>query len=250
MRKLCLLSTVALAMVGLSSVGQAADMPVKAPPPPPFSWTGFYLGSNIGAAWAERNWNDVTRGLLFSHSNSHLMLGGQIGYNWQINTFVLGVEADADWLSRNDNNGAGIIVPGIAGPIAVNSDSTWISTAAARFGFAVNRALIYGKAGGGWVGQSNLTVTNLDTGASITGTNNGARGGFLVGGGIEYAVTDNWTMKGEYDYLGLSSRNFIVPVNAPFFVGDTFNNRSRNVQQFKVGFNYLFNTAAPVGPRY
>ena len=82
------------------------------------------------------------------------MLGGQIGYNWQINNFVLGVEADADWLSRNDNNGAGIIVPGIAGPIAVNSDSTWISTAAARFGFAVNRALIYGKAGGGWVGNA------------------------------------------------------------------------------------------------
>ena len=92
------------------------------------------------------------------------MAGGQIGYNWQINNFVLGVEADGDWLSRNNNSGAGIIVPGIAGPIAVTSNSTWLTTAAARFGFTVNRALIYGKAGGGWVGQGNLTITNLQRG--------------------------------------------------------------------------------------
>ena len=133
---------------------------------------------------------------------ANFMAGGQIGYNWQINNFVLGVEADGDWLSRNNNNGAGIIVPGIAGPIAVTSNSTWLSTVAARFGFAVNRALIYGKAGGGWVGQSNLTVTNLATGASITGTNSGTRSGLLLGVGIEYAITDNWTIKAEYDYLG------------------------------------------------
>ena len=137
-----------------------------------------------------------------------------------------------------------------AGPIAVTSNSTWLSTVAARFGFAVNRALIYGKAGGGWVGQSNLTVTNLATGASITGANSGTRSGPMLGAGIEYAVTDNWTIKAEYDYLQLSSRNFIVPVGSPFFVGDTFNNGSRNVQMVKIGFNYLFNTGVSVGARY
>ena len=168
----------------------------------------------------------------------------------QINNFVLGVEADGDWLSRNNNSGAGIIVPGIAGPIAVTSNSTWLTTAAARFGFTVNRALIYGKAGGGWVGQGNLTITNLATGASITGSNSGTRTGLLLGAGIEYAFTDNWTIKAEYDYLGLSSRNFTVLVGAPFFVGDTFNNRSRNAQEFKVGFNYLFNTGTPAAARY
>ena len=128
-----------------------------------FSWTGFYLGGNIGAAQVRRDWTDITRGVPFTQgSGANFMAGGQIGYNWQINNFVLGVEADGDWLSRNNNNGAGIIVPGIAGPIAVTSNSTFLTTVAARFGFAVNRALIYGKAGGGWVGQSNVTVTNLD----------------------------------------------------------------------------------------
>ena len=50
----------------------------------------------------------------------------------------------------------------------------------------------------------------------------------------------NWTMKAEYDYIGLSSRSFIVPAGAPFLVGDVFTNRNSNVQTFKVGFNYLF----------
>jgi outer membrane immunogenic protein len=258
MKRLCLLSTVAVAMVVLSSVGQAADMPAPVykapppPPPPPFSWTGFYLGGNIGAAQVRRDWTDITRGVPFTQgSGSNFMAGGQIGYNWQINSFVLGVEADGDWLSRNNNNGVGIIVPGIAGPIAVTSNSTFLTTVAARFGFAVNRALIYGKAGGGWVGQSNVTVTNLATGASITGTNSGTRSGPMLGVGIEYAITDNWTIKAEYDAVRLSSRNFIVPVGSPFFVGDTFNNGGRNVQEFKVGFNYLFNTGASgAGPRY
>jgi len=255
MRKWWLLSTIAVATAGLTGASSAADLPVKAPPmvPPPvvFSWTGFYVGGNVGAAWAERNWTDVTRGLLFTQSsNAHFMGGGQIGYNWQINNFVIGAEADADWISRDNNNGTGIVVPGIVGPIAVSSNSTWITTAAARFGIAADRALFYGKAGGGWVGENNLTITNVTTGTSITGTNSRSRSGFLLGGGIEYAVTNNWTIKAEYDYLGLSSRNFLVPLGSPFFVGDTFNNRSRNVQEFKVGFNYLFNTAGLAPARY
>jgi len=250
MKKWGLFSSVAVAAVAISTIAQAADMGVpvmKAPvmaPPPVFSWTGFYLGGNIGAAWASRDWNDVTRGVLFNQgNNARFLAGGQIGFNYQINNFVLGAEADADWLSRNNNNGVGVLIPGVAGgPFVVSSDSRWISTVAARFGIAADHALFYGKAGGGWVGERGLTVTNLATGASLTGTGSSSRSGFLLGAGIEYAVTNNWTIKAEYDYLGVSSRSFIVPLGSPFLVGDNFNNRSRNVQEFKVGFNYLFNT--------
>jgi len=55
------------------------------------------------------------------------------------------------------------------------------------------------------------------------------------------------TIKGEYDYLGVSGRSFIVPIGSPFLVGDNFSNRSRNIQEFKVGLNYLFNTGAVAG---
>jgi outer membrane immunogenic protein len=254
MRNGWLFSTVAAATLGLAGSVLAADMPVKAPPPPPpvvFSWTGFYLGGNIGAAWAHSNWNDITRRVVFGvNNNSHFLAGGQVGYNWQINNFLLGVEADADWLSRNNNNGIGVVVPGVAGPIAVSSDRTWIATAAARFGITADRALFYGKAGGGWVGENNLTIANLGTGAVIAGTGSRSRGGFLLGGGIEYAVTNNWTIKAEYDWIDIKGRTFIVPGGSPFLVGDTFTSSGRNVQEAKIGFNYLFSTGAPAAPHY
>ena len=127
---------------------------------------------------------------------------------------------------------------------------------AARFGWAIDHLLLYGKAGGGWVGNNNLTVTNLTTGASftcgtlaLTNCGNNA-GGWLVGGGFEYAFTNNWTLKFEYDYLGLGNRTFAIPATAPFLAGDTFVSNNRNVQMVKLGVNYLFNWGAPVAARY
>jgi outer membrane immunogenic protein len=245
MKKHVLLSTVAIAMLVLGRSGQAADLPVKAmppPPPPPFSWTGFYLGGNLGAAWAQRHVRDTITGFDFSRSSDAVFIGGgQVGYNWQFTNFLLGVEADFDWAgNNNNNNGAGVIVPGV-GTIVANTRDRWISTVAARFGFTSDHWLFYGKAGGGWVGAHNFTVTNLTTGTSFTGGGSRSNSGFLVGAGIEYAFTNNWTAKLEYDYIGLSSRSFVVPVGAPFLVGDVFTTRNRNVQEFKVGFNYLFN---------
>jgi outer membrane immunogenic protein len=181
-KKSLLLPSVATAFVALTNFAQAADMPVKAPPmaPPPvlFTWTGFYLGGNLGGAWAHRDWDDVTRNITFGQSgDGRFIAGGQVGFNWQINGFVLGVEADADWISRNNGNGVGVVIPGIVGPIAISSDHRWITTAAARFGFAVDHTLFYGKVGGGWIGTSDLTVTNLTTGASFTGSGSSSRGG-------------------------------------------------------------------------
>jgi outer membrane immunogenic protein len=112
---------------------------------------------------------------------------------------------------------------------------------AARFGWAYDHWLLYGKAGGGWVGNNGFTVTNVTTGASVTGGGDRSAGGFLVGVGSEYAFGNNWSAKIEYDYLGLGSRTFVVPAGAPFLVGDTFTRNHRNVQTLKVGINYLFN---------
>lgn len=247
-----LLSTVGLIAFGMAAPAMAADMAVKAPPPPPapiFSWTGFYLGGNIGGAWANNDWRDNLFLTNFDNNRGVFIGGGQLGGNYQIGQFVIGGEWDFDWAANNNNN-IGVIVPGV-GNIAVTSNDRWITTVAARFGWAINHWLIYGKAGGGWVGNNNFTVTNLTTGASFTcGTFNNfncnnSTGGWLVGAGFEYAVTNNWTVKLEYDYLGLENRTFVVPAGAPFLAGDTFtSNHNRNVQMVKVGFNYLFNWGA------
>jgi outer membrane immunogenic protein len=99
--------------------------------------------------------------------------------------------------------------------------------------------LFYGKAGGGWVGNRNFTITNVTTGASITASSNNTNSGWLVGVGIEWAFAPNWSAKFEYDFLGLNSRTFTVP-GGGFLAGDTFTTSNPNVQMVKVGANYLF----------
>ena len=256
-----LVASVALSVLGTAVAG-AADMPMKAPPPPPppplFTWTGFYVGGNIGGAWVNNTWTDSLFGTRFNNNNNNgrFIGGGQIGGNYQIGQFVIGGEWDFDWAGNNNNNNVGVVIP--AGTIVVNnSNNSWITTVAARFGWAVDHWLLYGKAGGGWVGDNNLTVTNLTTGVSLTCgtfttlTNCGNNtGGWLVGAGFEYAFTNNWTVKFEYDYLGLGNRTFVIPATAPFLPGDTFTSNNRNVQMVKVGVNYLFNWDVPAAARY
>jgi outer membrane immunogenic protein len=253
--------TASVALIALSiTAARAADLAVKAPPPPlppVFSWTGFYIGANFGGAWARNNWTDTLFLTNFSNSGSNGVFigGGQIGGNYQIGNFVIGGEWDFDW-AGNNSIGTGVVIPGV-GNIVVTNNNRWITTVAARFGYTVDRMLFYGKAGGGWVGNNNLTVTNVTTGVSLTCgtfsnlTNCGNNtGGWLVGAGFEYAFTNNWTVKFEYDYLGLGNRTFVIPATAPLLAGDTFTSNNRNVQMVKVGVNYLFNWGAPVAARY
>jgi outer membrane immunogenic protein len=234
----------------------SADLAVRAPPPPlvpVFSWTGFYIGANIGGAWANNNWNDTLFLTNFNNNNNNGVFigGGQIGGNYQIGSFVIGGEWDFDW--AGNNNGTAVIIPGV-GNIVVTNNNRWITTVAARFGFAVDHWLFYGKAGGGWVGNNNLTVTNGTTGVSLTcgnftncGNNNG---GWLVGAGAEWMFVPNWSVKFEYDYLGLGNRTFFIPAAAPFLAGDTFTSNNRSISMLKIGVNYLFNWGTPVAARY
>jgi outer membrane immunogenic protein len=94
----------------------------------------------------------------------------------------------------------------------VTSNNRWITTLAGRFGVTNDTWLFYGKAGGGWVGYDNLTIINTVTGARIAGFGNNTNSGWLVGAGIEWALAPNWSVKIEYDYLGLNSQTFTAPV--------------------------------------
>jgi outer membrane immunogenic protein len=258
-RFLTYLATTAVLLSPLAA--RAADLAVKAPPAPPpapiFSWTGFYIGANVGGAWSNNRWTDTVFVTNFNNGNNGVFIGGgQIGGNYQIGQFVIGGEWDFDW-AANNNNGAGVVIPGV-GNVVVTSNNRWITTVAARFGWAIDHLLLYGKAGGGWVGNNGFTIANTTTNVSFTcgsfgiSNCNNSNGGWLVGAGLEYAFAPNWTVKAEYDYLGLGNRTFTVPAAAAFapFAGDTFTTNNRNVQMFKVGVNYLFNWGAPIAARY
>jgi outer membrane immunogenic protein len=244
-------SVALLALLTIPITANAADLkPAPAPVytkapmmPPPFSWTGFYIGGNVGGAWANNNVTDSLFGLNFSGGNNNAVFlgGGQIGGNYQFSNFVVGVEGSFDWAANNNNSTTGIVVPGLGGnTVQVTSNNTWITTLAARFGVAYDRVLFYGKAGGGWVGNSSFTATNVTTGASVTGSNSNTTSGWLVGAGVEWAFANNWSAKVEYDYLGLSGRTFTVPVGSPFLVGDTFTTGNNSIQMATVGINYRF----------
>src|SRR5262249_55639836 len=162
MRKLFHTVAALSALVATSMTANAADVTARpapyAPPapvyaPPPFTWTGFYLGGNIGGAWRNDNLSDTLSGLTFSNGNNNGVFigGGQVGFNWQFSNFVLGFEWDIDGAANNNNAGT-VFVPAL-GTIQVASNNRWITTLAARFGVTNGPWLFYGKAAGRWVGH-------------------------------------------------------------------------------------------------
>jgi outer membrane immunogenic protein len=255
--KRLLLGSVGLVALMVTGFANAADIyrgPPPAPPPPVvvplYNWTGFYVGGNIGGAWRHDNFTDTLLGVNFDDGDNRGVIigGGQVGFNYQFfNNFVLGAEFDFD-SSANNNDTSNTIFTAF-GPLQATANNRWISTFAARFGWAFDRWLLYGKAGGGWVGNDNFTITNTQTGASFNFSNNSNNTGWLVGVGTEWAFAGNWSARLEYDYLGLNNRTFNGD-GAIFPVNDTFNSNDRNVQMVTFGINYRFGWGGPVVASY
>jgi outer membrane immunogenic protein len=289
-----ILATTALTMI---SSAYAADLrPVlKAPiavPAPAFSWTGFYVGANVGGAWTSNNGGSdfaplfppfivlppaaavptVIPGQLASlvgdGRRTGVIGGGQIGYNWQVNQFVLGVEADAVGSGLKGSSatasrtiGAPIFAVPVTQTVTVDFGHVeWMASFRGRAGFAVNQALFY-VTGGGAVAEFGGSTTTVVNGPGIStpagtfvATNGGSttRWGWTVGGGIEWAFNQNWSVAGEYRHTDFGSRatNFDIPsglAGGPIFFTGTSSSRL-TVEQATFRVNYRFE--GPVVARY
>jgi outer membrane immunogenic protein len=231
----------------------AADLPMPAPPPrapaafipppPPFSWTGIYIGGNAGAAWNRGSFSDAAGlGFTLPSTNAVFTGGGQVGGNWQTGVLVLGVEGQFDWLANQNNATAGIIAPNGDTLQGISKDR-WLTTLTGRIGIAADHWLFYAKGGGAWVGNQSVTINDVTTGQSFTSSNGGWNTGWTVGGGIEWAFAGPWSVKVEYDYIKLSSNSFTVPTPSPIGAltpGDVFTTSNRNIQTVLGGINYRF----------
>jgi outer membrane immunogenic protein len=269
-----------VAIVALMAVGavaaQAADLPTRkeAPAPvfvpPPFTWTGFYVGLNAGAiiSSGSRNAsifdpNAATDGAFLTSlfpgnlggGKTGFLGGGQAGYNWQTGAFVLGAETDFDGstLDRNINfqsnpfTGPGIFT-GDTLNVNAKANLSWLGTTRARIGYVVtpdNRLMIFATGGvayGG--GSSNFSVFDSRNGLFFAGNPSSDRVGWTVGGGVEYAVTNNITIKAEYLYADLGTTNINTVGNAAvntFFPGSFATARiSYNASIVRAGVNYKF----------
>jgi outer membrane immunogenic protein len=237
-----------LALLTIPMAANAADLkpapaPVYTKAPmmaPVFSWTGFYIGGNLGGAWANTAITDSRFGLNFSNGNNGVFIGGgQVGFNYQVSNVVFGVEGDFDWAANNNNSVTGVVGP-LGHTFTASANDRWMATVAGRLGYAIDRWLIYVKGGGGWVGANSFTVTDVTTGGSVTAGSNNTISGWLVGGGFEWAFANNWSVRAEYDYFGLSGRSLTVPATFPVLAGDTFTTSNNNIQTATVGINYRF----------
>src|SRR5215469_7515378 len=136
-RAVAVFSTWLSASVGAS----AADLETLVRVPagsmiPHFTWSGSYIGFNAGGGLIHHSWSDSLFGLNFGANNDGVFIaGGQVGGNYQINNFVVGVEGAFDFAPSNNNAATGIVVPTLGGNlIQVSSNDRWISTLAARIG--------------------------------------------------------------------------------------------------------------------
>ena len=132
-------------------------------PPPIFTWSGFYIGGNIGAAWSNSTLTDDASVLSYTQSHSGFIGGGQLGYNYQIRNLVLGIEWDFDWTSIGETRN-GLF---LGNAFQASADTDWMTTLSGRVGLTVERWLMYMKIGGGWV-RNSASITNLTTGVSAS----------------------------------------------------------------------------------
>jgi len=248
MKKILLLGVCAAALA--SAPALAADLPVKQPtykaapaPAPMFTWNGCYVGANVGGAWARGDASFDVPGVNYDlgHPNgSGWAGGGQFGCDAQSGNWVFGFETMWDAVSASGNRGGTF-------PTLYNVRGTvdWFGTLTGRLGYAVDRSLIYVKAGGAWAGMhENLSLPVVP----FSTTTSGNGGGWVLGAGWEYAFAPNWSMKIEYDYMSFGNRD----ASATFVgVGDHFHVSGQSLQTLLVGLNYRFDMGkAPVSARY
>lgn len=260
MKKMILLSIFATA--ALSATAVAADLPArtytKAPAPmvsPAFSWTGFYVGGNVGGIWDRSSWTDDARGniigpnLTRSSDGSSVIGGGQVGFNYQVNQFVFGVEGDytATRIRSSFNFPAGAVV-GCAGapPGVCTTSQDWIATIRGRGGLAFDRFFIYGTGGVAFTEIGHITTFPGFPGAPASfGTQ--SRTGWVAGLGGEYAITNNWIAGVEWKYYDFGTTSAVA---TPLAIYNT-TMRFRETENSVVGrLSYKFDWAGPVIAKY
>ena len=207
-----------------AQVALAADLPAKAAPmvpapPPAFTWTGFYIGGQVGGGWGDHTVTHVDAsptfpaGFVQNSINPTGPLGGVYGgYNYQWGQFVLGIDGDYSWADLTDRGSDHS--PLIAGRVASHDDKIkWVATVTGRVGYAWNNAMLFAKGGGAWAGFDSSSQVINAAGTPINFTSNSQTlDGWVVGGGLEYGFLPNWTAKFEYDYIAFNTTNYNASV--------------------------------------
>jgi outer membrane immunogenic protein len=225
-----------IAILATAASALAADLPShrQAPPPyippPIFTWTGVYLGGQIGYEFGR----DATYapGLFptVASSPNGVVGGAHIGYNYQVSQFVLGLEGDVNGASYSGSTFNPFRGTVLSSKVPVDGSIR------GRIGFAVDRVLFYATGGAAFA-----SIKDNYIGITSASVSNG-RVGWTVGGGAEYAVTNNWSVRAEYRYTDYGNFSELPgTVIIPRIHRQTDN-------RVQAGFSYKFDTYAPPAP--
>ncbi len=205
--KMFLVSTTALALLG--GAAAAADLPafepapVMAPVPAGFVWTGPYVGLAAGYAWGEAEINEFEGDRDESLDVDGWLVGGFVGYNYQFpSALVLGIEADLEWAEIDGDGSDGDDDDDDDDDDSFSADVNWQGSLRARLGYAFDRALIY-TTGGLAVADVDGEFSDGDDDDDDDSSDN-TEWGWTLGAGVDFAVTDNVFVRGEYRYTNLS----------------------------------------------
>jgi outer membrane immunogenic protein len=201
------LVSAAASLLSFSAV--AADLPARIEPAymPVFSWTGFYLGGELG--WIRTDPEYTTGALVLgtpfivssTSSKDGLSYGMLAGYNYQLGNLVFGIEGDFQGWTVGE-----IRYTSITGDF-LTAHSKWGGSVRGRLGYAADRALFYVTGGAAFVSnQTSIPTTGISIGGDDT------RSGWTVGAGVDYAITNNWFAGVEYRYSQFESKSFIYPI--------------------------------------
>lgn len=218
MKRVVLAGIGALAVVTMMGAANAADlprrqaMPVKAPAFVTYNWTGAYVGINGGGGWGRSNVSAPFASGDFNTSGG--VIGGTLGYNYQMGQAVFGLEGDVDWSNIRGSATCGVT-------FSCTTRDSWLGTARGRIGYAFDRFLPF-VTGGAAFGDIKNSVAGVGDARST-------KAGYALGGGIEAAIAGPWTAKVEYLYVDLGRGASLLGSDTRF-----------NANLVRAGVNYRF----------
>jgi outer membrane immunogenic protein len=176
-------------------------------------WTGWYIGGNVGGSFGTASDSASIAGVPVGGGSPNLdgvVGGGQIGYNWQANAWVFGLEADIQGTSEDGSNSTSLttIIPGapaVTGALSYSEKLPWFGTVRGRFGVLANPNWLLYATGGLAYGEVDTSATITSGALAASSSFDTTRLGWTVGGGVEAFLSRNWSAKVEYLYVDLGS---------------------------------------------
>jgi outer membrane immunogenic protein len=260
MKKILLPSIAGAAALMTIARADAADLSLRPmyATPPAFTWSGCYIGGNIGGGWGRETVSIPNLGQTtgvpelagvslpsVTGNTKGVVGGGQVGCNYQFaSNWVIGIEGDGEaaGIKGDVTQSVSFTDPRTGGPNTVtgtaHAQTEWIASVTGRVGWTWDRVMVYAKGGAAWAGDkysADLPAFNEHIATSVT------RPGWTIGGGVEWAFWQNWSAKVEYGYYDFSTRNLALPgtiFGIPEVVPGI--NVKETISTVKFGVNYRF----------